>query len=255
MPAPVSKSDALYTQIREDILSLDLPPGAPLRLPAISDRYGIGLTPLRECLNRLSAENLVLPEHNKGFRVSLLSLTELLDLEGSRSVVEGALFAQSVEAGEEDWEAAVVGAFHHLAKTPFPSVLEAPDELQTWHRRHAAFHAALTAAAPSVMLRRFRDALSDQLRRYHVFIQNSLQELSRTMPEKAAWADEVFSSAMRLAAHQTLYDVALDRDTGGATAAFAEHSNLSSHAFRQLVTLIPTGSDLDAQGASAAVAL
>ena len=62
-----SKSDILFDRLRHDILSLDLPPGMALRLPALSEHYGIGLTPLRECLNRLAAEQLVVPEHNKAF--------------------------------------------------------------------------------------------------------------------------------------------------------------------------------------------
>ncbi|MEM8659060.1 MAG: GntR family transcriptional regulator, partial [Pseudomonadota bacterium] len=88
MNAPQSKSDALYRNVKGDILTLRLAPGTALRLPALSERYGIGLTPLRDCLTRLSAEHLVVPEHNKGFRVAPLSLEGLLDLEQTRSVIE-----------------------------------------------------------------------------------------------------------------------------------------------------------------------
>ena len=84
MPALESKSDVLFERMRSDILSLKLLPGAPLRLPGLSTRYQAGLTPLRECLNRLCGDHLVVPVHNKGFRVAPLTRDDLLDLERSR---------------------------------------------------------------------------------------------------------------------------------------------------------------------------
>ncbi|WP_119167688.1 GntR family transcriptional regulator [Algihabitans albus] len=239
MSAPQSKSDALYQRVRQDILTLRLPPGAALRLPTLSDRYGLGLTPLRECMNRLSAERFVVPEHNKGFRVAPLSLPDLLDLERTRSIIEGALFAEAVASGDEAWEAEIVGSFHHLSKTPFPSVLHAPEELEVWTKHHAAFHSALIGAASSIWMHRFRTALGDQLGRYHRFIQAGLRELSETEPDTAGPAAQAFSSAMALGPHQALYDVALARDAQAARELFNAHSNLSIQAFEHLVALLP----------------
>ena len=51
-----SKSEALHAAMRADILSLALAPAEPLRLPTLAERYGVGLTPLREALNRLVAD-------------------------------------------------------------------------------------------------------------------------------------------------------------------------------------------------------
>ncbi|HBR39565.1 MAG TPA: GntR family transcriptional regulator, partial [Sulfitobacter pontiacus] len=107
-----SKSDILFDRLRHDILTLDLPPGMALRLPALSERYAIGLTPLRECLNRLAAEQLVVPEHNKGFCVTPLTRADLLDLERSRDAIEGAMLAHSVSHADDAWEAGVIGAYH-----------------------------------------------------------------------------------------------------------------------------------------------
>lgn len=234
-----SKSDALYQKVRRDILTLRLAPNMALRLPVLSERYGIGLTPLRECLNRLVTERLVVPEHNKGFRVSPLSRDDLLDLERSRSVIEGALFAEAVAEGDEAWEAAVVGAFHHLSKTPFPSVLQQTDAVDLWAKRHAAFHAALIGAAGSQWLHRFCDQLCDQLGRYHLFIEAGLRDLSVTRPELAETAAAVFSTAMAIDPHRVLYDLALSRDAARARDLFVEHANLSIRAFEDLMALIP----------------
>ncbi|XWN33435.1 MAG: GntR family transcriptional regulator [Devosia sp.] len=237
-PSAKSKADRLYDSVKGDILSLTLMPGDALRLPALAERYGMGLTPLRDCLTRLGAEHLVVTEHNKGFRVAPLCLDDLLDLEATRSVIEGSLFAEAVAAGGEAWEAAVVGTFHHLSKTPFPCVLRQDGELEVWARRHAAFHSALVSGAQSVWRHRFCDALSQKLSRYHRFIQVGLRDLWRSEPDRAAEAADVFSSAMELGPHRTLYDTALARNVDAAPSVFQQHSNLSSTAFRTLVDLV-----------------
>ena len=49
-----SKTEAAYRLLRREILTTKLMPGAPLRLGALRKTYGIGWTPLREALSRLS---------------------------------------------------------------------------------------------------------------------------------------------------------------------------------------------------------
>lgn len=236
---PRAQTNALHQQLRADILSLALTPDAPLRLPKLAERYGAGLTPLRECLNRLSGEKLVVTEHNKGFRVAPVSLQDLLDLEHARSAIEGALFADAILHGDDAWEAGVVGQFRNLAKSPFPSVMQSPEELAHWTRRHAAFHDALLAAAPSRWMHQFRGELAAQLLRYQRFIANGLRDLATAEAHKAVSATAALSRAMETAAHIDLRDTALDRDAARAAEVIAEHSNLSIRAFEQLTELLP----------------
>ena len=234
-----SKSDSLFDQIRHDILTLQLQPGSSLRLPALSKQYSIGTTPLRECLSRLGAEKLVVMEHNKGFKVSQLSYVDLMDLERSRSVIEGSLFAESVTLGDDSWEAEVVGSFHQLSKTPFPSIFLDVEIMELWTKRHAAFHKALIGAATSTWMLRFCDTLRDLLGRYHLFIQNSLKELSITQPELSVSSAKTFSVAMELGPHRKLYEVALSRDANKAKSVFADHSDLTTRAFERLINMMP----------------
>ncbi|WP_407474465.1 GntR family transcriptional regulator [Sulfitobacter sp. PM12] len=237
-----SKSDILFDRLRHDILSLDLPPGMALRLPALSERYAIGLTPLRECLNRLAAEKLVVPEHNKGFCVIPLTRADLLDLERSRDAIEGAMLAHSVSHADDTWEAGVIGAYHHLSQTPVPSVIHNDEALAQWTRRHLAFHQALVAGARSDWMARFAGQLQDQLGRYHRFIQAGLRDLTQSAPPLAAKAAEVFSAGMALEPHRALYQAALDHDPAAALAAFRHHTGLSIAAFEELSTLMPAHS-------------
>lgn len=52
-------STAVYDELREDILSLQIEPGAPLDEVALAKRFGVSRTPIREALIMLSSELLV----------------------------------------------------------------------------------------------------------------------------------------------------------------------------------------------------
>lgn len=239
-----SKSDALYVRMRSDILSLDLLPGSALRLPALSCRYGIGVTPIRECLNRLSIDKLVFIEHNKGFRVANLSLDDLLDIERSRSTIEGELFLQAIRIGDDAWEAAIIGAYHHLLAASPVSVLGTQDDLDRWNRRHAAFHDALIAGRQSPWMQRFQRQLADQLGRYQKFIQIGLRDLHNTHPDAAPKAAEAYATALAMSPHDDLYQVALSRNVSAAQTVFQAHVNLSIQAFESLMALVPANTSM-----------
>lgn len=234
---PKPKTEDLYQKVRNDILRLELSPGEALRLPALSDRYQVGQTPLRECLNRLCGDGLATVEHNKGFRVSELSLPEILELENARAVIEGTLFSRAVSSADEGWERDVAGAFHMLLRNPAPSVFSAAEDINVWARRHNEFHETLiNVRKENGWLVRFRKMLGEQLQRYHLFIQLGLQKIGNANPENARHAAEVFSAAMAHEPHQQLYEVALSGDADEALKVFEQHSRLSSRAFSSLAS-------------------
>lgn len=73
--APVaSKSETLteqaYRQLEELIVTLQLPPGEILSEASLATRLGIGRTPIREALQRLAREGLVVILPRKGILVS-----------------------------------------------------------------------------------------------------------------------------------------------------------------------------------------
>ena len=75
--AGATRASAVYEQLRADITHGVLEPGAKLRVGAMGERYGVGASPLREALNRLSAEGLVARTDQRGFSVAALSWDEL----------------------------------------------------------------------------------------------------------------------------------------------------------------------------------
>ena len=81
-------ASSVYDRLRGDILSGSLPPGEKLRTEALRARYEVGNSPIREALNRLSADGLVTREDQKGFRVAAASRADLEELVKTRCWLE-----------------------------------------------------------------------------------------------------------------------------------------------------------------------
>ncbi|WP_027092091.1 GntR family transcriptional regulator [Cohnella thermotolerans] len=69
---PASARDAVYAKLREQILSLELPPGAALSEKEASLAFGVSRTPVRESFVRLAQEGLVQVLPQRGTFVSLI---------------------------------------------------------------------------------------------------------------------------------------------------------------------------------------
>ncbi len=82
-----SLSDRAYAVIEEMIVTLQFKPGTVLSETALSKRLGIGRTPIRESLQRLSREGLVVILPRKGILVSEINpRSQLLLLEVRREL-------------------------------------------------------------------------------------------------------------------------------------------------------------------------
>ncbi|MGY6410434.1 MAG: GntR family transcriptional regulator [Alkalilacustris sp.] len=70
-------SDRVHSALRQEILRLALAPGARLDEAALSARFAVSRTPVREALIRLTAEGLVESARGHGARVAALDLSNL----------------------------------------------------------------------------------------------------------------------------------------------------------------------------------
>jgi GntR family transcriptional regulator, carbon starvation induced regulator len=157
---------SVYGRLRRDILTGLFEPGERLLFDALGERYGVGLTPLREALNRLSAEELVLREGKRGFRVAPVSLTDLSDLAMTLCWAADVALRRSIARGDEAWEEAVIVAAHRLQRlddrTPSRETGMDPE----WERRHRDFHMRLIAASGALRINDFVAMLLDRYDRY-----------------------------------------------------------------------------------------
>ena len=225
---PRTKTEAAYLALRRDILSTRLMPGAPLRIGALRETYGLGWTPLREALSRLEAERLVTAVSNRGFAVAPVSRGELEDLSKARMAVEAALLEEAIRIGGSDWEEAVVTAHYRLSRCKVHDAGLSEVVLFDWVQKHQEFHEALLSAADSDWLKHFYSQIWGQLCRHHIFltVTPTLRAAAGHVAGHEA-AVAALEDAMSLDQHTRLMQLSLDRDLQGALALMKQHVGLT----------------------------
>lgn len=104
-------TDQAYLRLEEMITTLQLRPGSFLSEFALADRLGIGRTPIREALQRLSRDGLVVVIPRRGVLVSEINLKTQLRLLEARRVVEALLARLATERADDEQRR----AFHNIA--------------------------------------------------------------------------------------------------------------------------------------------
>lgn len=208
--AHLAASDTLSERaaalVEHDILAGVWQPGDRLGIHALSERYHIGATPLREGLSRLVSRGLVSATGQKGFRVATLSQIDLVDITEVRILVESEALRRSLRDGDDAWESGVLSALHRLTR----SVERDPETMREgtpgFDRLHKAFHRSLLEACGSERLLRLHDDLYYQAYRYR-----------RTMMSRLSEHGSFVES------HKLLADLALSRDAEQAETELASH--------------------------------
>src|SRR5262245_43816804 len=145
---PKTLVEAAYLRLRRDIIEGVRHPGEKLRVEHLKDEYEVGAGTLREALQLLITDALVVAQGQRGFRVAPISLADFEDITRTRVLLETEALRQAIAVGDDVWEAGVLAAFHRLsrAEEKLGAFYEARQE---WEGRNPAFHQALTAACPS----------------------------------------------------------------------------------------------------------
>jgi DNA-binding GntR family transcriptional regulator len=159
-------ADEAYRAIKADIMRGVRVPGERLRIERLRTIYGIGPTPLREALQRLSADRLVVAEGNRGFAVSAFDPEEFNDLNTARIAVEKEALRLSLRKGGIEWESGVVAAAYVMEREDRALAERGGPVPDSWEQANAAFHAALVAACGSKWLLWTRGHLHDLCERY-----------------------------------------------------------------------------------------
>ena len=90
-PAPargrLDSTDVQYARLRKDILDGAFAPGTVLLETALSVRYGVSRTPVREALGRLAQDGLI-ERSTRGFRIKQRNPEEILEIYEARIALE-----------------------------------------------------------------------------------------------------------------------------------------------------------------------
>jgi GntR family carbon starvation induced transcriptional regulator len=201
-------SDRAHDLIKEDILGGLFEPGEKLQLDAISARYGIGTAPVREALNRLSAEGWVERRSQRGFFVSELSISDLEELVKTRIWLETLALREAIANADQEWEDTVILAYHRLARTE--RLREGTNSVSVnadWETRHHDFHLALLSACGSSWMIQFCRTMMDQAVRYrNLSVNFTIQRRGDALAE-----------------HEAIMTAALDRDADLAADILSKH--------------------------------
>jgi DNA-binding GntR family transcriptional regulator len=199
-----SISEKVFRQIRSDILFGKLGPGQKLKLERLRAAYGASVGTLRELLNRLATEGLVVAEGQRGFEVAPVSAENLREIAALRLLLESHALGQSFAAGDMDWEGRVVAAYHKLSAIENRLLSGEPADPEAWKRYDWEFHHALISDCGSNALLEIHSPVYDKYFRYQMVV-------------------GVFRGEIATREHKKLHDCALNRDAANAQAILANH--------------------------------
>ena len=146
-----------YRLLEEWLVTLKLAPGELLAEKDLVDMAGIGRTPVREAIQRLSSEGLLKVMPRKGLMVSPLRRSDLGQIVEARRVMERLLVVKAAERATDD---------QRQALRVLASQIEAADhELEVFFRLDQQLNGLLEAASQNRYLVRALSAMQSQCRR------------------------------------------------------------------------------------------
>ena len=201
-----SLASTAYERLRFDIISGVFPPETKLLIRELCTRYAIGLSPIREALNRVSRDGLVEHHDQRGFTVTAVTEADLEDITKSRCWANEFALRESIANGDQAWEEAILIAYHRMARLAGPAEQsDAPVDV-AWERAHRIFHTSLISACDSKWLIGFCEQLFDAADRYRFLAR--LQFRGR---------------AQRQDEHRDIMDAVLRRDADQAVQLLLDH--------------------------------
>ncbi|SHE79725.1 transcriptional regulator, GntR family [Modicisalibacter ilicicola DSM 19980] len=201
----ITAASQVFNALKQDLIRGRFTAGEKLAISALKSRYQVGLSPLREALNRLAAYGLLEQLNQRGFRVPTLDASELADIAHLRTQLECMALVQAFQAGDAEWESQLLAAQHRLRRAD-----QTPGEIERWEQAHQHFHRTLLAPSGSPWLLRFIEQLHDQFDRY--------RRLAPSDPATRELLDQH---------HAELVTLALARHAGEARELLELHIHLS----------------------------
>jgi DNA-binding GntR family transcriptional regulator len=197
-----SLSEIAYQQVRDAILSGALAAGQPLGQEEIASRIGTSRVPLREALQRLEAEGLVMLRPRRGYIVTSLDPEEIKDIFDIRMMLEErAGYLATLRASAED----VAEVEKLLRAMDGLSIANAKDATR-FAERNRAFHERLYASSGRAQLCRLMTTLRTNVERYIRIGAQIAGNLDRVRKE-----------------HQQIYDAFKRRDADTVGRLCREH--------------------------------
>jgi DNA-binding GntR family transcriptional regulator len=208
---PASLSHQAYQRLRKMIITLQLAPGALINEAALMDELGLGRNPIREALQRLACEGLVVLRPRRGAFAASLSIVDLQQIFELRRTIEGYAASLAAERASESDVAAMQAALSALdAAGPHARP-------ETYIAIDRTFHRAVARAAHN----RFPESTLSRM--YNLNLRLWYRALDKIGPREAV--DE----------HRRVQDGITRHDGPQAKAAMREHITSFQSRIRDLL--------------------
>ncbi|MFJ4027853.1 GntR family transcriptional regulator [Paenarthrobacter sp. NPDC089989] len=155
----------VYTELKRQILDLELKPGTRIYEPAMAAALQVSRTPLREAIRRLISESLLEQQPTGGVLVPLLDATAISELYDVRAALESLMAREAcARATEADIEK-LQGILERNA-----ALVGFADEAMKYG---VTLHATIASIAGNSWALRFHGQIASQVERYRYFTNNS----------------------------------------------------------------------------------
>lgn len=209
---PPALGDTIYQQLQEAILAGNIAPGTTLVQHELAQRLGVSRTPVRDALERLTRDGLVVRSNGGRVYVAELSLEDLREKYQVRRSLEGlAAYLAAERITQKDLD--------RLAQI-LDDMRDAVDKSDTAEvtRNGSQFHAIITAACGNEFLKQLLGDLTNSIRRY-----------------RSTAVDIPGRSEESLSEHETIYFALKDRDGQKAEHTMRDHVRQSQKQLEQAV--------------------
>lgn len=133
-------SEVVYRDLRNDIITMKLRPGAPIIEKELTERYGISRTPVREAILRLAEERLVDVVPKSGTFVARIPFAVVREAIVARRALEEVTVRAAAKRATESQLLEIRAIIQRQQE-----MADAGNE-ETFHRADEDFHAAVAAA-------------------------------------------------------------------------------------------------------------
>ena len=163
-------SSNTYEIIKRDIVFGVLPPLKKLKLQELKINYNTSISILREILSRLCGDGFVVSEEQKGFRVSPVSKSDLLEIAKLRILIESDALKLSIENSNPEWEGSLLSAHHKLSLYESEIIQNKNDDRMNWKKYDSEFHQTLVKNCGSKNLVELHKLIFDKYLRYQLLV-------------------------------------------------------------------------------------
>jgi len=124
-------ADRAYSELRDRLVTLRIPPGSPIDEDAIGRELQMGRTPVREAIKRLALENLVTVFPRRGTFASEINITDLAQISDVRAQLEGHAAYRAAERITQEQRAELAALLDELQQSRGADDLESLMALDT----------------------------------------------------------------------------------------------------------------------------